>query len=101
MKQINGKHIFDAAHMGDLDALAVIDQYEESLSVGIANLINIFRPEIVILGGGVSAQGRRLTDELQDRVNDMCFGGSHGEIPPIVTSALGNDAGIIGAAYLC
>ena len=101
LKQLNGKQIFDAAQMGDAVALAVIDRYEEDLSVGIANLINIFRPEIIILGGGVSAQGRRLTDALQDRVNTMCFGGSHGEIPPIVTSVLGNDAGIIGAAYLC
>lgn len=101
LRQINGKHIFDAAQMGDAAALAVIDKYEENLSVGIANLINIFRPEIVILGGGVSAQGRRLTDALQDRVNALCFGGKHGEIPSIVTSQLGNDAGIIGAAYLC
>ena len=101
LEQLNGKHIFDAAQMGDAAAIAVIDEYEENLSEGIANLINIFRPEIVILGGGVSAQGKKLTDALQDKVNSMCFGGRHGEIPPIVTSALGNDAGIIGAAYLC
>lgn len=101
LSQLNGKHIFDAAQMGDAAAIAVIDKYEKNLSEGIANLINIFRPEIVILGGGVSAQGKKLTEALQDRVNSMCFGGRHGEIPPIVTSALGNDAGMIGAAYLC
>lgn len=101
LERLNGKHIFNAAQMGDAAAIAVIDKYEENLSEGIANLINIFRPEIVILGGGVSAQGKKLTDALQDKVNSLCFGGRHGEIPPIVTSALGNDAGIIGAAYLC
>lgn len=57
--QLNGKHVFDAAQMGDAAAITVIDEYEENLSEGIANLINIFRPEIVILGGGVSAQGKK------------------------------------------
>lgn len=98
---IDGKMIFDAAGKGDAAAIAVVEEYEENLSVGIANLVNIFRPEVVILGGGVSAQGERLTMRLQERISCMCFGGSIGEIPPIVTSVLGNDAGIIGAAYLC
>lgn len=98
---IRGEHIFEAAERADAAAQRVVEKYEENLSIGIANLINIFRPEIVILGGGVSAQGENLTGELQDRVSRMCFGGAYGEIPPIVTSALGNDAGMIGAAYLC
>jgi transcriptional regulator/sugar kinase len=54
----------------------------------------------VILGGGVAAQKENLTAPLKDLVKDMCFGGSHGYIADIVTSALGNDAGIIGAANL-
>ena len=100
LMKLNGKMIFDAHKQGDRTALQVVDEYEENLSIGIANLINVFRPEVVILGGGVSAQKEYLTDELQRRVSALCFGGSHGEIPPIVTSILGNDAGIIGAAYL-
>lgn len=99
-EKINGKVIFDAEKQGDRAAVEVVDNYEENLSIGIANLINIFRPEIFILGGGVSAQKEYLTDALQRKVNDMCFGGSLGEVPEIVTSNLGNDAGIIGAAYL-
>ena len=101
LSALNGKMIFDAAEQGDATAKAVIEEYEDNLSVGIANLINIFRPEVVILGGGVSAQKEKLTSSLQKQVNGMCFGGSICEIPPIVTSVLGNDAGIIGAAYLC
>lgn len=97
---LNGKMVFDAQKQGDKAAMQVVDEYEESLSIGIANIVNIFRPEVVILGGGVSAQKEYLTDELQKRVSMLCFGREHGEIPPIVTSALGNDAGIIGAAYL-
>lgn len=99
-KALNGRMVFDAQKQGDKAAMQVVDEYEENLSIGIANLINIFRPEVVILGGGVSAQKEYLTDELQRRVSTVCFGREHGEIPPIVTSALGNDAGIIGAAYL-
>lgn len=97
---ISGKIIFDAEKQADPAAMAVVDYYEENLSIGIANLINIFRPEVFILGGGVSAQKEYLTDALQAKVNDMCFGGDLGGVPRIVTSNLGNDAGIIGAAYL-
>lgn len=100
MSDIDGKIIFEAAKKGDESANEVVDRYLEDLSIGIANIINIFRPEIVILGGGVSVQKKYLTDQLQKRVDKMCFGGVHAEIPSIVTSVLGNDAGIIGAAYL-
>lgn len=99
-ERINGEMIFEAHKQGDEVAVKVVDEYEEYLSIGIANLINIFRPEIVILGGGVSAQKQYLTDALQAKVNQMCFGGAHGEIAPIVTSEILNDAGIIGAAFL-
>lgn len=100
IEAIDGKIIFEAAKRGDQAANKAVGAYLKNLSIGIANIINIFRPEIIILGGGVSAQKEYLTDLLQKLVNGMCFGGSHGEIPEIVTSALGNDAGIIGAAYL-
>lgn len=99
-KGIDGRLIFDAAKQGDTAAKMVVEDYEEWLSIGIANLINIFRPDIVILGGGVSAQKEYLTNALQQRVEKMCFGGNIGEIPQIVTSTLGNDAGMIGAAFL-
>lgn len=99
-EKINGKVIFDAQKQGDKAAVEVVENYEENLSIGIANLVNIFRPEIFILGGGVSAQKEYLTNALQSKVNGMCFGGALGEVPQIVTSNLGNDAGIIGAAYL-
>lgn len=99
-ENIDGKVIFEAAQRGDEEADKAVGEYLMNLSIGIANIVNIFRPEIVILGGGISAQKEYLTEPLQKIVNGMCFGGVHGEIPQIVTSALGNDAGIIGAAYL-
>lgn len=98
--KIDGRVIFEAEKQGDETAKAVVARYEEDLSVGIANFVNIFRPEVIILGGGVSAQGKYLTDALQEQVEEMCYGGAVGEVAQIVTSELKNDAGIIGAAYL-
>lgn len=100
LSAIDGQVIFDAEKRKDAAAEAVVRQYEKDLATGIANIINIFRPEIVILGGGVSAQKEYLTKPLAALVQKECFGGSLGEVAPIVTSQLGNDAGIIGAAYL-
>lgn len=97
---MNGEIPFQAADMGDEAAKSVIAEYEFYLATGIANVINIFRPEMVILGGGVAAQKENLTQPLEEMVRELCFGGSHGEVARIVTSKLGNDAGIIGAASL-
>jgi glucokinase len=97
---MNGIIPFEAASQGDVAAKETVDEYLSCLATGIANIINIFRPEIIILGGGVAAQKENLTAPLQEKVNTLCFGGSHGEIARIVTSSLGNDAGIVGAAAL-
>ena len=97
---INGEIPFQAADMGDEAAKSVIEEYEYYLAEGIANVVNIFRPEMIILGGGVAAQKENLTRPLEEMVKKLCFGGSHGEVARIVTSKLGNDAGIIGAATL-
>ncbi len=97
---MDGRMVFEAAEAGDEIACDVLEEYENYLSEGIANFVNIFRPQIVILGGGVSNQKEKLTKPLQEKVEKLCFGGERGEIPVIVTSALGNDAGIIGAAFI-
>ena len=99
-KKINGEMIFQAQKQGDEAAVRVVDGYEEYLRIGSANVSIMFRPEGGRLGGGATAHKQYLTDAVQKRVNRMCFGGALGEIATIVTSELGNDAGIIGAAYL-
>lgn len=100
LENMNGIIPFEASEQGDKTALEVIDLYEDYLAIGITNVINIFRPEKIILGGGVSAQKENLTKPVQEKVNAMCFGGEHGEVAEVVTSKLGNDAGMIGAACL-
>lgn len=100
MDAVDGKLIFDCAQAGDHAALQVVEEYLHGLSAGIATLVNIFRPEVIILGGGVAAQKEKLTSAVQRKVETLSFGPGVSEVPVIVTSKLGNDAGIIGAANL-
>ena len=98
---VNGKTAFDAAREGDPAGTRVVSAYIHALAEGIANLINIFRPEKVLLGGGISHSGDELILPLEREVTSLVFGSREGvSIPPILRATLGNDAGIIGAAML-
>ncbi len=98
--KINGKTVFDAAADGDATAKRVVADYISYLGDGIVDFVNIFRPDKVLLSGGVCNQGTNLTDPLNAYIKKYCFAGERGMIPEIVTATLGNDAGIIGAAAL-
>lgn len=95
----NGKTAFEFADT-DIDAKEVVDRYLKYLACGIANLANIFRPEIIMLGGGVSEQGERLTVPLQKLVDKELFGGTDYAPVKIVRASLGGKAGAYGAAAL-
>ncbi|MCD8201180.1 MAG: ROK family protein, partial [Clostridia bacterium] len=84
------------------DAVAdeVVGSYIEYLSEGLSNLANIFRPEVIMLGGGVSAQGETLTRPLQKKVDEKLFGGTAFAPVRITTASLGNLAGSLGAAAI-
>ncbi|MCD8308648.1 MAG: ROK family protein [Clostridia bacterium] len=84
----------------DLDAKEVVDWYLKYLSCGIANLANIFRPQAIMIGGGVSGEGDKLTAPLQRLVNKELFGGIDYAPVKIVTASLGAKAGAYGAAAL-
>lgn len=98
--KINGKTVFDAAADGDEAAQEVVAGYISYLGDGIVDFVNIFRPDKVLLSGGVCNQGTNLTDPLNAYIRKYCFAGERGIIPEVVTATLGNDAGIIGAAAL-
>lgn len=97
---INGKTAFDGKRAGDKTALKVVGNYIRYLAEGIANIANVIRPQAVLLGGGISAEGAYLTEPLQKRVNKLMLG--HGRYAPvkILAATLGNDAGLVGAAML-
>lgn len=97
---VNGKTPFDAALEGDKTAKKVVKDYIKYLSEGIINLCNEFRPEAVILGGGVCAQGEVLFKPLKKLVDKYIYGGTAYAPVEILTASLGNDAGFYGAARL-
>lgn len=100
LDQMNAKLPFDAAHRNDACGLELVNSYIEHLAEGIANVVNIFRPDVVVLGGGVCAQGEYLTAPVQEYLKKNCFGGETAFLPKVITAQNGNDAGIIGAAAL-
>lgn len=98
-EQVTGKTAFDY-YDNDERAKAVVDNYIEKLGVGLTNLANEFRPEAIILGGGVCAQGDNLVKPLQAFLDKEIFAGEKGPQVKILTATLGNSAGILGAAAL-
>lgn len=101
MSKMNAKIPFDAAKAGDITAKAVVEKYIDYLAAGLSSAIALFRPQAIIIGGGVSAEGDYLISPLKKKLFDCTFSAEQIDIPEIVTARLGNDAGIIGAAMLC
>ena len=100
LDKVNGQLAFEAMKQGDEVAKVVVEKYIEYLSIGIANLVNIFRPDKVLIGGGVCNQGKILTEAINEYIRKNCFGGTMVFVPKVQVAELGNDAGIIGAAGL-
>ncbi|MDE7256652.1 MAG: ROK family protein [Clostridia bacterium] len=97
--KVTGRTAFDYAEC-DAAAKMTVDGYIYHLACGIINLANIFRPQAVILGGGVAEQGERLIAPLQERLDKKIFGGQGYAPVKIVKASLGNLAGALGAAKL-
>ncbi|MBQ4109707.1 MAG: ROK family protein [Clostridia bacterium] len=97
---VSGRTSFDAARAGDEVAIKVVDKYAFYLGAGLANLINIFQPEMIIVGGGISHEGDFLLDRVREYIKTNTYG--YGMIPNTVIekAVLENDAGIIGAAFI-
>ena len=96
----DGRTAFDGMRLDDKTAKAVVERYLNYLAEGIANIVNVFRPQAVLSGGGISAEGEALTLPLQEMVDTKILG--HGRYAPVTIRAasLGNDAGLVGAAML-
>lgn len=95
-----GRTAFDAMRLGDEAAKEVVDEYIKYLASGIANMINIFQPEVFSIGGGISNEGQALLDLLLPLVHGQTYGTGLIANPDIRIAQLKNDAGIIGAAVL-
>jgi glucokinase len=94
----SGRVLFSAAESGDKHALALLDEWIEEIAYGIAGLVHVFDPQLVLIGGGVSAQEKLLIDPLRKKVLSMIMPDFADELE-FRRAELGNDAGMIGAVY--
>lgn len=100
VNRIDAKLVFDAQAAGDEIANELIDSYIKHLAAGMSSFITIFRPELIVLGGGVANAGDALFIPLKKQLVVSTFGAAEIGLPDVVPAKLGNDAGLIGAAFL-
>lgn len=99
--KVSGRSPFIAAREGCPVGQAVCEQYIDYLAVGIANIINIFQPDTLAIGGGVSNEtDEQLLIPLREKVAERTVPCNPEKMTKIVKAQLGNDAGLIGAALL-
>lgn len=98
IEKVNGKTVFEARLLGDKPAIEVYNDYIRMLGESLVNIINTFRPEAIILGGGICAEGDVLLAPLKKFIAENAFG--EGPHVGLHVATLKNDAGIIGAAAL-
>lgn len=98
--KISGRTAFIAAEKGDKAGKEVVENYIDYIATGLINLGNIFHPNAIIIGGGVSNEGAALIEPLEEKVNEGLLASEHNPKVRIIGASLGNKAGLIGAAAL-
>lgn len=99
--KVSGRTAFIAARAGDKAALGVVNRYVKYVSEGLVSLVNIFRPEILLIGGGISNEGDYFIKKLQRQVSLYSYGGRRNPYVKVLKASLLNDAGLLGAVALC
>ena len=95
--KVSGRTAFDCAKEGDKTAKEVVKQYAIYVADGLSSIINIFQPEKLSIGGGISKEG----DYLLDPIKEFLAENDYNKYMPktkVEIATLFNDAGIIGAA---
>ena len=100
INKVTGRTAFDALRAGDKAGKAVVDEYVSYIAEGIVDMVNIFQPEVLCVGGGISKEGELLLAPIREAVNANSYGRNTEKKTTICAAKLGNDAGIIGAAFL-
>lgn len=98
--KVSARHAFNAMRAGDEAGRSVVDKYIKYLAAGITNVINIFQPDILCIGGGVCNEGDPLMIPMKELVKKEVYTRMLDCNTEITVAKLGNDAGIIGAAFL-
>ena len=97
---VGGKVVFEGAANGDKSAIEVLNNYIKYLGEGILNYCNIFRPNVVVLSGGIANAGAALFDPLNEYIKARDYGYKATPAVKVVPAELGYDSGKIGAAAL-
>lgn len=98
--KVSARISYDAMRLGDKSATEVVDKFTKYLASGLTNVINIFQPEVLCIGGGVCNEGDALLLPVKELVAKEVYTRNSSKNTEIVIAKLGNDAGIIGAAFL-
>ena len=99
-EDVRGEHVTRAALEGDPDALEVFREFGWWAALGIANLVNLLDPEIVVVGGGLVGAGDVVMNPIRQAFPSLVLAAEHRPQVAIVPAQLGNDAGAIGAALI-
>ncbi len=100
ISKVNGRTAFDAMRKGDTAAKQVVDTYIKYLAAGVTNVVNVFQPDVLCIGGGIGCEGEPLLAPLRTNVEKERYSIHCGKQTQICSAVLGNDAGVIGAALL-
>jgi len=94
----DGRTIFAAAQQNDPTALALLDAWIDEIAQGLAGMVHIFNPQLILIGGGVSAQRQLLIEPLAAKVKASVMP-AFAQGLEIRAASLQNDAGLVGAVY--
>lgn len=100
INRASGRTSFEAMRAGDEAGKIVVDRYIDWLAYALAGYVNMLQPNILVLGGGVSHEGETILVPIRKKVREQCLDRYSAQHTQIVSAKLGNDAGIIGAAFL-
>lgn len=100
LENVDGKTAFDGMRADDAAAKDVVNMYIDYLGCGLTNIINTFQPEVLLIGGGICKEGKNLTDPLNEYIKREAYCVDAERSTKLDICKLGNDAGIIGAAFL-
>ncbi len=89
----------EAVRAGNPDAISILEEMSSWIGVGVASLVHLFDPDAVLIGGGLSAAGRRFVSRVAGVVKRHTMSGRHRAVR-VARATLENDAGLIGAAAL-
>lgn len=95
---IRGEHVSAAMAEGNADAAIILDRFAGWVAEGIASLVTLLDPDVVVLGGGLTVINQHFIADVRERVMPKVMGGAHRPAVPIVPARLGAEAGAIGAA---